>query len=110
MSNHCCYCGQFVKHDADSSTPFGRSYDVEPRAPEYYCEAHAKSCYEYHVKNKWLPTNWIKSDWERRAAETLGYEEHYREGYSWSIWRKPVLPLPAHECLAQLEEHDDTNL
>jgi len=91
--NHCSVCGQFVKRSADFSIPFGRSNDLEDE--EFYCDYHAENYYNYYVGQGWVPNSRVKADWQRRAAKTLGLEE-YAEGSTSLVWRKPVLPLPAH--------------
>ena len=67
----CCYCGRFVRWDADVSSPFGGALDVDPPDPEHYCPGCAKRLEDEAVAKGGLSPNWIPAEWERRAAKRM---------------------------------------
>jgi hypothetical protein len=88
-SPRCCICGRFVKYDCDRSTPFGGPTDFEPPDEEYYCAACERDQEEYYVKQGWVPSDWLKARWQRRAAKRLGLVEAGPKGAAWSSWKTP---------------------
>ena len=83
----CCVCGRFVKWNADSSTYFGGATDLEPPDPLFYCHRCAKREEQLTVVRGYVCNcHWIKPDWERRAAKSLGYVECQVKGAAWTVW------------------------
>lgn len=90
----CCMCGRFCKWDADSSTPFGSSQDLEPSEPEYYCVVCIEGEKKYHIEAKWLPSNWIPAKWEYEVAKEIGMGRAGYKGGGSSKWFKLDSELP----------------
>ena len=84
MTERCSYCGRFVSYDADSSTSFGTYLDCEPPDPDYYCDPCVEHLERRAVRTSDLPTNWVKSRWEQRAAKTLGFVRAGPKGAGWT--------------------------
>lgn len=92
--HQCCICGKFCKWDCDSSNSFGSCVDQEPPDAEYYCGKCEKEQEYYYVKQGWVPNDWIKSRWQRRAAQRLEMIEIKLQHAAWTQWHKKDTPLP----------------
>ena len=61
---------------------------LEPPDEEFYCDECAKHEEERAVERGWVPNNWRKAQWERRAAERLGLEEVVpSKGAAWTMFK-----------------------
>jgi hypothetical protein len=70
----CHECGRFVKPSADYSVPFGGPCDLEPPPEQYYCESCSKRLEEHYVLSGWVPDDWLRANWQSRAAKRLNYK------------------------------------
>jgi hypothetical protein len=89
----CCVCGRFCKSDADYSSPFNPG-GFEEAASQYYCDKCAKEQEEYYVTQGWVPNSWLKSKWERRVADRLGFMEICCDNAAWTYWLKGNVKIP----------------
>lgn len=73
----CCYCGRFVKHDADSSTPYGRVTDIDMPDDEYYCGRCAARYKVKYIEICRVPVEYRLAKWQvevMKALEDKGIE------------------------------------
>ena len=70
---HCYHCGRFVKSDADSDTPYGNHFDIEPPPDRYYCELCAEKQYRLYASGGRVQEHFAyrKSRWQIEAEEFL---------------------------------------
>lgn len=85
---NCSVCGQFCV-PAEESTDFGRTGDLEPPDPEYYCKRCVKREEDNAVKSGWVPSFWRNPGWVYRAAKRIGLVLAGPEGAAWAEWFKP---------------------
>jgi len=86
----CDTCGRFVRWgEEDTSAPFDTAA-LEPPDDEHYCPRCARELEEYYVEQGWVPNDWIKAGWQRRAAARLGLvEAKMGPRTAWTSWFKP---------------------
>lgn len=90
---HCRRCGRFCL-PADSSTPFGGPLDYEPPDEEFYCGPCVETEKAEHLRQGWLPSNWVPARWEYEVATALGFIRIRMKGCAWSIWHRAAEPVP----------------
>ena len=67
----CCYCGRFVRWDADRSTAFGRYYDLEPPDEEFYCDRCIEKYSARDIQEGRKPVEWRLAEWQKRVTEAI---------------------------------------
>lgn len=96
--NKCCICGRYCGWRADSSTPFGNSYSMEPPEPEFYCRRCARKEEREALRTGRLFSDWIPARWQLRVAKKLGYVRAGPKGASWATFFKPD-QVPPDYCV-----------
>ena len=104
----CARCGSFLPYDSnryDESTSFGGCEDTEPPDAACICLRCAKYNEDRAVERGWVPNDWRKADWQRRAAKRLGWREVRNSKYTaWTFWLKPEEALPEMAEFVDLAE------
>jgi hypothetical protein len=86
---NCAICGRFTPYGSDSATDFGHSGDADPPDAHLYCGPCAESEERRAIETGIMPTHWIPAEWERRAAERLGYVRAGPKLAAWGHWYPP---------------------